>query len=373
MKRLPVILVLCALSFSATSQNLWESLVVWLKSRSVVDSSYIYQRPACFSVDGNFNRQSYSTTMSMNYDINTKSLDYPDSVWVRGKSVMEFDGKARNGIGFGIGYGNLGLGYGINLGADDKASRTFNFAIRAHKWGIGISYYGLNSYAYNEVTIADDTSRYYGNYLRLSNSPCNIYRVGLDAYWSLNRRKFAYTAAYKCSMLQRRSAGSMLISGNVHLNGMTCAEDDEIFNNSGIRSYMFLQASAGVGYSHNFVFFHRDPTGPKGKGLRNLTLNATIFALLSVNNTFIATPVQAGSDNIVLNCPISPNANGSLALAYSLSRWYFSLQYSHNLYYFRSESGLTAADLKQGDNLRNLDFSTIMMNWKLMAMAVFNF
>ena len=373
MKKAILVVALVLFVLPAGAQTLWESLVIWIKSRSVVDSSYIYQRPACFAVDGNYNMQSYSTSMTMNYDINTRSLGFADSVWVRGKSVMEFDGKVRSGAGFGVGYGNIGLGYGVNIGADDKASRTFNFAIRAHKWGIGVSYYGLNSHAYNEVTIADDTSRFFNHVVHQTNNPCNIYRVGLDAYWSLNRSKFAYTSAYKCSMVQRRSAGSMLISGNVHLTGMTCAEGDEIFNNSGIRSYMFLQASAGVGYSHNFVFFHRDPTGPKDKGLRNLTLNATIFALLSVNNTFVATPTQADSSNIVLSCPVSPNASGSLALAYSLNRWYFSLQYSHNLYYFRSDSGLVASDLRQGDNLRNLDFSTLIMNWKLMAMAVFNF
>ena len=373
MKKLFIAATLLMLALPVGAQNLWESLVVWLKSRSVVDSSYIYQRPACFAVDGNFNLQSHSASMSMNYDINTRSLGHADSVWVRGKSVMEFDGKVRSGVGFGIGYGNLGLGYGINLGADDKASRTFNFAIKAHKWGIGVSYYGLNSYAFNEVTIADDTSRYYSHIVRQSNSPCNIYRVGLDAYWSLNRSKFAYTSAYKCSMVQRRSAGSLLISGNVQLTGMNCGEDDEIFNNSGIRSYMFLQASAGVGYSHNIVFLHRDPTGPKDYGLRNLTLNATLFTLLSVNNTFIASPTQTDSSNIVLNCPISPNASGSLALAYSVNRWYFSLQYTHNLYYFRSEEGLKASDLRQGNNLRDLNFATLMQNWKLMAMAVFNF
>ena len=373
MKKLFIAATLLMLALPAGAQNLWESLVVWLKSRSVVDSSYIYQRPACFAVDGNFNLQSHSASMSMNYDINTRSLGHADSVWVRGKSVMEFDGKVRSGVGFGIGYGNLGLGYGINLGADDKASRTFNFAIKAHKWGIGVSYYGLNSYAFNEVTIADDTSRYYSHIVRQSNSPCNIYRVGLDAYWSLNRSKFAYTSAYKCSMVQRRSAGSLLISGNVQLTGMNCGEDDEIFNNSGIRSYMFLQASAGVGYSHNIVFLHRDPTGPKDYGLRNLTLNATLFTLLSVNNTFIASPTQTDSSNIVLSCPISPNASGSLALAYSLNRWYFSLQYTHNLYYFRSEESLKASDLRQGNNLRDLNFATLMQNWRLMAMAVFNF
>ena len=74
-----------------------------------------------------------------------------------------------------------------------------------------------------------------------------------------------------------------------------------------------------------------------------------------------------------MSCPISPNASGSLALAYSLNRWYFSLQYTHNLYYFRSEEGLKASDLRQGNNLRDLNFATLMQNWKLMAMAVFNF
>ena len=46
MKKLFIAAALLMLALPVGAQNLWESLVVWLKSRSVVDSSYIYQRPA---------------------------------------------------------------------------------------------------------------------------------------------------------------------------------------------------------------------------------------------------------------------------------------------------------------------------------------
>ena len=52
MKKLFIAATLLMLALPVGAQNLWESLVLWLKSRSVVDSSYIYQRPACFAVDG---------------------------------------------------------------------------------------------------------------------------------------------------------------------------------------------------------------------------------------------------------------------------------------------------------------------------------
>lgn len=363
---------------TANSQNLWQSLVIWLKSGSVVDSSYIYQRPACFSVDGNFNMQNFTVSMNTDYSIRRDNVNssgvITDSAWVPGSTSMNFSGGVKTGVGVGIGYGNLGLGYGFNLGADDKkGSRTFNFAIKGHKWGVGINYYGLNHYARSVVDIADDTSRWHLHDERVSNQPCDVYRVALDAYWSLNRSKFAYTAAYKCGMVQRRSAGSMIICGNLLFSGMQCAENDQMFSTSGIQGYNFLQTSVGVGYSRNIVFLHRDATDQKNSNLRNLVFNFTIMPMLTFSNSMLLTPI-GGGENMTLSCPVSPNVNGSLALGYSMGRLFMGIQYSHSVYYIQSSEDLKPSDIGLQDRpLKDISFDAVLQYWTVKAMAVFNF
>ena len=205
----------------ANTQNLWQSVVVWLKSTSEVDSSYIYQRPACFSVDGNFNMQNFIVDINSKYILKVTNATATDSAWVPAVSKMSFSGGVKTGIGLGVGYGNLGIGYGINLGAKDKKSSTsFSFGLKGHKWGIGLNIFWLNHYAQSTTTIDSEGSQWYSFESRVSSQPCDVFRMSIDAYWTLNRGKFAYTSAYKCGMVQRKSAGSLLIGGNVLLSGV---------------------------------------------------------------------------------------------------------------------------------------------------------
>lgn len=378
MKRIALIVILCMLALSANSQNLWQSVVVWLKSTSAVDSGYIYQRPARFSVDGNFNMKNFIVDINSKYtlkvDNSTVTTPATESAWVPAKSTMSFSGGVKNGLGVGVGYGNLGLGYSFNIGANDKkSSSSFNFALRGHKWGVGVNFLWLNHYAHSRSTIDSEGSQWYRQETLVSSQPCDVFRMSLDAYWTLNRGKFAYTAAYKCGMVQRRSAGSFLIGGNLLLYGVFCDENDDVFVNTGLKDYFFTQASVGAGYSYNMVLLHRDPTGPNSAGLRNVTLNATLLPLLNWSNGIYVTP-HGEKDAVRLSCPISPNLNGSVAVSYSLGRMFFSLQYAHNLLYFRNDNDWADDDeIYQTNTIKDFTFNVLAQDWSMKAMVVYNF
>lgn len=370
-------LLLTMLSFPASGQKVWHWFVDLITKGDEFDSTYIYQRPAHFAVDMSYDIQNFSVDMNGNYKRTMEERDADGNVTATAQvpvqMEMDFAGKMKSGAGIGASYGGLALGYGFNIGrGDDKGSNTFNLAYRGHKWGIGVNYYGLNHYAHNEVTYATDTSRWYSHTELTSNSPCDVYRLAVDAYWSVRRRAFAYTAAYKCDMLQRRSAGSLIICANLLFSGMQCQPGDEIFLSSGMQSYSFMQASAGAGYSHNIVFLHRDPTGPNYQGLRNLTLNLTLLPMLTFRNSFTTRPAD-GSDDVKVTCPVGPSANSSIALGYSIGRIYAGLQYSHVFYYFTSGEDLKPEDLHLQDRpISDLAFNVLMQNWKVMAMVVVN-
>lgn len=373
MKRILLSAMLLFSALTASSQGIWQSVIVWLKSGSEVDSGYIYQRPACFSVDGNFNMQNFIVDINSKYNLKVAN-GVSDSVWVPATSIMSFKGGVKSGLGVGIGYGNLGFGYGFNLGAKDKkSSATLNFAIKGHKWGIGINIFMLNHYAHSTTTIDKEGSNWYKKEIDISNQPCDVFRMSLDAYWTLKRGKFAYTSAYKCGMVQRKSAGSMLIGGNLLVSGVFCDESDDVFANTGLRDFFLAQASVGVGYSYNAVLMHRDPTAPNSEGLRNLTFNITLLPLLNFNNGIYVLP-HGENEAVKMPCPISPNLNGSLAISYSRGRMFFSIQYAHNMLYFRNDNDVANDSEKyQTNTVTDFTFSVLAQDWSAKAMVVYNF
>ena len=370
MKKSAILMLLCLLAVSAGAQNMWDRIVKILESTPVVDTEYIFTRPARFAVDGNLNLKNFTVRMTTDFT----SRENADSVLLPVTSSMNFTGGIKKGFGLGVAYGNLALGYGFSLGANDKKSgKTFDFGIKGHKWGVSLSYYSLNHYAHSWTTRGNVDDAQYMRWERVSNEPCDVFRLAIDAYWTLKRKRFAYTAAYKSGMVQRRSAGSFLIGGNFLVSGMECDEKDQMFYSSGIRNYTFYQTSVGVGYSYNWVLYHRDPYDPKTHGMRNLTFNATVQPLLTFSNGVNLKPVGNG-DPIVLLCPISPNLNASAAITYSYGQLFLSLQYTYGLLYFHSPSNLTPATLNLQDRpIEEVSFYSLVQDWCLKAIVVFNF
>ena len=73
-------------------------------------------------------------------------------------------------------------------------------------------------------------------------------------YYAFNNKKFSYPAAFTQMFIQKKSAGSLLAGGELHVNviniGDTLAED-ELFR---LRN---VTCGLGVGYGYNFVLPHR--------------------------------------------------------------------------------------------------------------------
>jgi hypothetical protein len=69
-------------------------------------------------------------------------------------------------------------------------------------------------------------------------------------YYAFNHKKFSYPAAFTQMFLQKRSAGSILAGGELHLNSITIGDtinSDEVFRLTN------MTCGIGVGYGYNFV------------------------------------------------------------------------------------------------------------------------
>lgn len=362
----------------AEGQKVWRLFVDWLTEGSDVDSTYIYQRPARFQVSLDGSLQHVSVDLRSDFAMTCYERDDDGNITATAEvpSVVtsKLSENINGGMGMGFAFGKLGLGFGLITWPANAATTTAaNIGYQGHKWGIGLKYYGISQHVANTLTVGSDTSQWYSYREFLSDNPCTVRRLAVDAYWSISRSRFAYTAAYKCDMVQRRSAGSMLICAGMVFSGLEHEQGDVMFSLSRFNGYTSFQSSVGAGYSHNFVLKHRDPVGPASKGLFNLTLNLTIMPMIIYANNINATLVDGG-DKVRITGEPAPNINGSAALGCSVGRWFFGLQYRHNMAYFNTAEPMNASELGlEGGDVDNVSVSGLMQDWRLSTVVVFNF
>ncbi len=77
-----------------------------------------------------------------------------------------------------------------------------------------------------------------------------------DGYYMFNGKKFSYAAAYDQSVIQKRSAGSLmagLMYNYTDIDYAANSNGDLIYMMSGLGRIKLWQGSVGVGYAYNWV------------------------------------------------------------------------------------------------------------------------
>ena len=159
-------------------------------------------------------------------------------------------------IGLWAGYRGYGFGYTFNVGGDKGSYLTvgatggaFGINVRIHSFDNSNPNFNLNSDlipeeaedAWKEVQLID---------------PIHVRTVIADGYYMFNGKKFSYAAAYDQSVIQKRSAGSLmagLMYNYTHINYASDYNGDLIYVMDGLGRVKLWQGSAGVGYAYNWV------------------------------------------------------------------------------------------------------------------------
>ena len=167
-------------------------------------------------------------------------------------------------IGFWAGYRGYGFGYSWNIGGDD--GRILSFGATGGCYGVNLRIHWFETdephvYMIGSLLwdITDNGKRVYDTIeydeIMEVGSPIKTRSLFLDGYYLFNK-KCSYAAAYDQSVIQKRSAGS-LMAGAMYFYSNTEYDTDinadmiMLMNDIGrIRSW---QASAGVGYIYNWV------------------------------------------------------------------------------------------------------------------------
>ena len=166
--------------------------------------------------------------------------------------------------GVWAGYRGYGLGYSWNVGGDKGSILTFGamggtygINLRIHRFENDEPEVRYAGYFLEDLGDAPEKAVYESDtfYETLAH-PITTRTLLLDGYYLFNGRRFSYAAAYDQSVIQWRSAGSLMAGAmyyHSHIQYVADENADLILYMDNIGRIKQWQASIGVGYAYNLV------------------------------------------------------------------------------------------------------------------------
>ena len=255
------------------------------------------------------------------------------------------------GVGLSVGYGGLILGYSRQIGRSAVSSKGTSLEFYGSGLGLQVAYYDVHQPMRYSLTMGNEGDPDYEVIGGVTDDSSRLRMLVAEALYALNRKDFSYAAAYRGNQLQRRSAGSFMLSAK-YLQGEVKEEGEEGLSELafGIMRQATSQLSLGAGYSHNFVALHRQSADEKS--LRNLTFNLTALPLLSVYNREVitrsvvnpATGVVASQTNR-LDQKLNLNFVARMGVGFTWDRYFVNLTARYDALPFRGSTKIVGSGM----------------------------
>ena len=278
MKIIPIILATLLVSGQVAAQKKATGLLRkiattagWLAGQldsmavSGVDRRYIEspERPWQIIVRGNTNQSS----LSMNTQGSIDGFDYSARPYLKTEPSRY--------VGLWAGYRGYGLGYTVNVGGDKGSYLTFGATGGAYGINVRIHSFENNSPKFRlDSDIIPEENKSEWDEVQLTD-PIKVHTVIADGYYLFNGKRFSYSAAYDQSLLQKRSAGSLMAGAMYYYGSIDYASHtngDLIYLMQGLGRVKMWQGSVGVGYAYNWV------------PARGLLINAMVMPMITCIN-----------------------------------------------------------------------------------------
>ena len=211
-----------------------------------LDRNYIDapEKPWQLIAKGNVNQ----TIVSMNADGNILGVDYSARPYLKPQPSQY--------VGFWAGYRGYGIGYTVNVGGDKGSNLVFGATGGAY--GVNVRIHSFDnsnpSINLNSELLSEEEQETWDDVQLID--PIHVRTVIADGYYMFNGKKFSYAAAYDQSVIQKRSAGSLmagLMYNYTHIDYATDLNGDLVYLMHGLGKVKLWQGSAGVGYAYNWV------------------------------------------------------------------------------------------------------------------------
>ena len=314
-----------------------------------VDRRYIEapEKPWQLIVRGNVSQ----TIVSMNTKGVIEGMEYDAKPSLRTEPAQY--------VGLWAGYRGYGLGYTVNVGGDK--GNYFTIGATGGSFGINVRIHSFDNSSPNlnlDSDILSDSNKDEWREVKLID-PIHVNTLIADGYYMFNGKKFSYAAAYDQSVIQKRSAGSLmagLMYNYTNIDYSSKYNGDIIYLMEGLGRVKLWQGSVGVGYAYNWV------------PVRGLLINVMTMPMLTFVNKIkaygYATNVEELMEDPIFwsdisneewdewfykNLQITPmgdmtfnsgltfSFDGRVSLTYNFGRCFFSaygqfnnIRYSHN-------------------------------------------
>ena len=238
------------------------------KAKSSVDPSYIEVPDKPWRVILRYKENG----VDVDYE---HSADFPETNQ-RTEWKLCFEPPIASSVGFWVGYRGTGFAYSKSL--TKNAGRYYSFSSTGAKYGFN---FRLRRFKTEDAKFSakdyKDGQLDGEPYDTAFNMPSAVWirSVYVNGYYVFNGRRYSQAAAYNQSVIQRRSAGSLLLGATWYQSSF---DYSDIVNGyfmifgDGISRIKVHQANIGVGYGYNWV------------PLRGLVVNAMAMPTISVYN-----------------------------------------------------------------------------------------
>jgi hypothetical protein len=181
-------------------------------------------------------------------------------------------------IGLWAGYRGYGLGYTINTGGDKGSYFTVGATGGSYGVNVRVHSFENNRPSFRFSTDFDDLINedidLEEEEVELED-PIRVHTVIADAYYLFNGKRFSYAAAYDQSVIQKKSAGSIMAGAMFYYGKIDYATKNNaelIYLMRGLGKVKLWQGSVGAGYAYNWV------------PVKGLLVNAMAMPMLTLVN-----------------------------------------------------------------------------------------
>lgn len=209
--------------------------------------------------------------------LNYNTFEYEDEIY-NTRLDMNLDSKVNKSVGLWIGYRGLGIGYfykfnnkpGINLAISGTGAKFgVNFRLRSMKYD---KLHARMDYMDPDTTMFDEDAEFW--------TPIDVLSFYLNGYYVFNGKRYSQAAAYNQVVIQKKSAGSLLLGATAYASGINMAYNENaslIFCCDSVGSITLGKITLGLGYGYNWV------------PARGWTINAMIMPNISLSDNIIRT------------------------------------------------------------------------------------
>ena len=335
---------------------LWKG-VLWVKTLidsmaiATVDRSYIEQPKRPWAVELRSSASQATLKMESHWL-------YPDG------TVGNFTSRSDNGFSTSVGawLGYRGYGYGLSKELSKGEGTTHSFGAMGGSFGINLR---LSTYRSNNPELSaaftEDSEGWVDREQVDLDNPIRVRSLFIDGYYMFNGKHFSYAAAYDQSLIQRRSAGS-LVAGAMYYHSRVAFDDDSnwpiVLLMQDVGKIKFTQANVGLGYAYNWVPARGWLVSVQAMPMVTLynKMYTYTYDVVDENGKNIIEAIMEGGEEYIDNIEIdkwqvveresttktnrlSWNVDARLSLVYNWSRFYLRLYGHYNRFVYRNDEG----------------------------------